>query len=70
MAASLSTLLTDERSAQVTAAALDYSRRLFATPTSTGTRLAVQALQGTLPQTTVTAAITGYTHAVLELTRT
>lgn len=65
MAANLTTLLADKRSAQMTATALDYIRQLFATPASVGTQLAAQALQGTLPEATVTAAITGYTQTVL-----
>lgn len=66
MAAILTTLLTDERSAQMTTAALGYIRRLFATPTSTGTELAAKALRGTLPLPTVVAAITGYTQDLLD----
>lgn len=66
MSATLTRLLDDERSSRATTLALEYIERLFATPTSTGTRLAVDALRGTLPETTVATASTGYVRIVLD----
>ena len=65
MAALISRLLADDRSASATTTALGYLARLFRTPASPGTQLAVTALRGTLPEATVTAIITGYTQALL-----
>ncbi len=60
MAATLRVLQADDRSATTTTKALAYLEQLFVTPTSTGTRLAVEALRTVLPETTVTAAVTAY----------
>ena len=57
-------LLSDERSSTTTDQALSYLRRLFATPRSPGTRLAVQALTG-VDEITVAAVITGYTRDLI-----
>lgn len=65
MAALLTALLADERSAPATATALGFLRQLFETPASTGTQLAADALQGTLPSDTVVAVITSYTRELL-----
>ena len=53
-----------ERSSTTTDQALSYLRRLFATPRSPGTRLAVQALTG-VDEITVAAVITGYTRDLI-----
>ncbi len=66
MAAILRVLLDDERSARTTDVALDYARQLFMTPGGVGVQLATQALQGSLPDPTVVAVITGYMREVLE----
>lgn len=60
MAATLQVLLADERSATTTIKALAHLEQLFWAPTSTGTRLAVEALRTVLPEATVTAAVTAY----------
>ena len=60
MATRLSALLADKRSAAATMKALDYGDTLFATAGRTGVRLGVEALRTTIPETTVTAALTGY----------
>ncbi len=60
MAATLRVLEADDRSAATTTKALAYLEQLFVTPTSTGTRLAVEALRTVLPEATVTAAVTAY----------
>lgn len=65
MAALLISLRADERSAPSTATALGFIRQLFETPASTGTQLAADALQGTLPAATVVAVVTGYTQELL-----
>ncbi len=66
MAGLLRMLLADDRSASATETALGYARRLFATPASTGTRLATQALRGVLADETVAPVITSYTRALLK----
>ena len=66
MAAILSALLDDERSARATDIALDYARQLFMTPGGVGVQLAAQALRGSLPEPTVIAVITGYMRDVFE----
>jgi hypothetical protein len=66
MAAILSALLDDERSARATDIALDYARQLFMTPAGAGVPLAVQALRGSLPEPTVIAVITGYMREVFD----
>ena len=65
LAAKTRLLLSDERSSTTTDQALSYLRRLFATPRSPGTRLAVQALTGVVDEITVAAVITGYTRDLI-----
>jgi len=64
MIESLRRLLADDRSAATTTKALAYLTELFLTPRSVGTGLAVTALRGLLPETTVTAAISAYASEV------
>lgn len=52
-----------------TEVAVGYARRLFLTPGSTGVHLAVQALRGSLPESTVTAVTTAYVREVLDQIR-
>lgn len=67
MTTTIRVLLDDERSAATTTKALAYLDRLFVTPASTGTALAVDALRTVLPGATVTAAMTAYTNELIEL---
>lgn len=60
MASTLRRLLNDERSRATTNKALAYLEQLFVTATSTGTRLAVDALRTVLAESTVSAAMTAY----------
>lgn len=60
MAARLSALLGDERSASSTEAGLAYGDQLFATPAGMGVRLGVEALRGVVPEATATAVLTTY----------
>jgi hypothetical protein len=60
MADRLDQLLTDDRSATTTMAAIEYGNRLFRTPASPGVRLGVAALAGTMPEPTVVAVLTSY----------
>lgn len=60
MATTLRALLEADRSTATTIKALVYLDQLFVTPTSTGTRLAVDALRTVLPEDTVSAAMTAY----------
>ncbi len=60
LAATVRALREDERSASTTTKALSYLRELFGTNTSTGVRLAVDALRGILPEPTVVAVTTAY----------
>ena len=69
MATLATQLLADLRSAAATDLALDYLRRLFATPRSPGIKLAVQALAGVVDEATVAAITTGYTRELIELAR-
>lgn len=66
IANTLVTLLNDQRSARVTTQAIEYIERLFATPSSTGTELAVEALRGTVAEATVIAVVTRYTRELIE----
>jgi hypothetical protein len=67
MAETLRMLLADERSAATTTKSLVYLDRLFLTPGSPGTGLAVEALRNLLPQVTVIAAMTAYTGELRRL---
>lgn len=69
LAATLQTLLEDERSAVATTKALDYLDQLFVTPASTGTRLTVDALRAVLPEDTVSAVMTAYTAELRRVLR-
>ncbi len=69
MAATIHALIDDERSAATTTKALAYLDRLFLTPASTGTTLAVDALRTVLPGETVTAAMTAYTDELRRILR-
>jgi hypothetical protein len=60
MAAILIGLLADERSRATTEKALTYFDELFATSSSVGVGLAVDALRALLPEATVTAAMLAY----------
>ncbi len=62
----LAALLDDERSRSTAALALDYLRRLFATPRSTGVELAVQALDGIVDRAAVAGFVTGYTRDLID----
>ena len=64
MAATLETLLADNRSAATTTKALTYLDALFTTPASPGIRLASEALRTLLPEETVTAVLTVYAAAL------
>lgn len=67
MAATLGTLLADNRSAATTTKALMYLDALFTTPPRPGVRLASEALRTVLPEVTVTAAMTAYTAELRRL---
>ncbi|MGI8632163.1 MAG: hypothetical protein ACR2NA_06380 [Solirubrobacterales bacterium] len=56
----LQALLEDPRSTATTVKALAYLDQLFITPAAVGVRLAVEALRGILPESTVSAAMTAY----------
>lgn len=58
-------ILSDGRSATTTVKALDYLRRLFATPRSPGIQLALQALAGIIDEATITTSMTTYTRDLL-----
>ena len=66
MSVLLDRLLADDRSASATEVALDYLRRLFATPRSPGVELAITALAGVAEEATVTTVMTGYTRDLLD----
>ena len=59
-------LLADDRSASATEVALDYLRRLFATPRSPGVKLAITALAGVAEEATVATVMTGYSRDLLD----
>ncbi|MCQ3812644.1 MAG: hypothetical protein KTV68_19075 [Acidimicrobiia bacterium] len=65
MAAIAKQLLADERSASTVQKALDYLRRLFATPRSPGTQLATQALSAVIDETTATTFVTAYAQELI-----
>lgn len=69
MADILRRLLADERSRATTEKALAYAEELFGAAASTGVRLAVEALQALVPESTVTAAMTAYMTEVRRLLR-
>ena len=69
LAAKTRLMLADERSSTTTDQALSYLHRLFATPRSPGTRLAVQALTVALDEVTVSAVITEYTRDLIARSR-
>ncbi len=69
MATRMREFLVHELTMVTTEEAREYLRRLFATPRSTGTRLAVEALSGGLDALHVTTTITEYTRQLLDLTR-
>lgn len=64
MAATLDALLADNRSTATTTKAPTYLDALFTTPAGPGVRLANEALQGLLPEETVTVVMTAYTAAL------
>lgn len=64
MAARLIKLLADDRSNSTTEVGLAFGDRLFATPSATGVRLAVEALRGIVPEPTVVAVLTTYWESV------
>lgn len=66
MSGLLDRLLADDRSASTTEMALDYLRRLFATPRSPGVELAVTALAGVADESTVVTVMTGYSRDLLD----
>jgi hypothetical protein len=69
MAARLSGLLADRRSATATEEALAYGDILFETARRTGVRLGVAALRTTIPEATVSAVLTGYWRALRNVGR-
>ena len=69
MAVQVRRLLTNQLTMSATERSRQYLRQLFATPRSTGTRLAVHALSGVLHGAQVTTTITEYTRQLLALTR-
>lgn len=60
MATILRTLLQDPRSTATSSKALVYLDQLFITQAGVGVRLAVDALRGLLPESTVSASMTAY----------
>lgn len=64
MTALLQVLLKDRRSSGTTSKALVYLDQLFTTGSAVGVDLAVEALRGVLPQSTVSAALTSYVAAI------
>lgn len=62
----LQRLLTTDPAIDVTRQALTYLQDLFATPRSAGTRLAVDALRGDVPNERVTAICTTFTRTTLD----
>ncbi len=56
---------THERSADVTAQAMDYLRALFSTPRSPGIELATDALGQVAQRDDVTSTMVGYTRDLL-----
>ena len=68
MATRVRELLTHELAMATTEEAREYLRRLFATPRSPGTRLAIVALAGVLGESHVTTTITEYTLELLDRT--
>lgn len=60
----LQVLLNDQRSSVTTSKALAYFDQLFTTSSAIGVRLAVEALRGVLPESTVAAALASYTGAI------
>ena len=66
MSVLLDRLLADDRSASATEVALDYLRRLFATPRSPGVELAITALAGVAEEATVATVMTGYTRDLID----
>ena len=65
LVAKIKLMLADERSSTATDKALSYLRQLFATPTSPGTTLAIQALTGIMDEVTVSTVITEYTRDLI-----
>ncbi|MCC5953642.1 MAG: hypothetical protein JJU45_16235 [Acidimicrobiia bacterium] len=63
----LDALLDDERSRTTTEVALDYLRRLFATPRSPGIGLTVHALDTIVDRATVAGFMTDYTRDLLAM---
>ena len=64
MASRLAALRRDGRSAEATEQALTYGDALFASATSTGVRLGVEALRTVVPEATAAAVLTGYWRAL------
>lgn len=60
MADRIRLLLNDERSAEVTTAALSYGENLFGSLASPGVTLGVEALRAAMPTATVVAVLTAY----------
>ena len=63
-------LLADERSRQVTVEGLTYLDQCFRSPASTGTIMAIRALEGNVPAARVAAVMNPYARALAQLLET